>query len=106
PSRLFHFAPTAEGGQTPFQHPFGFALLGGDVTHRRFLEAARGALHLDVGDEAVFVLFAESGDLIACFLNDGHQRLTRPRALWRGRTIWRKKQSPHRHRLAWNSSRS
>src|SRR6185312_11204385 len=58
-------------GQPPLQHPFRLVLLGRDVAHRVPIEALRRTLHLDIGDEAVFVLLAERGDLFAGF-NGGH----------------------------------
>src|SRR5262249_37505137 len=67
-----HRLPAAEGAQPPFQHPIGLALLGGNVANRVFAQPLGRALHLDIGDEAVFVLFAQRGDLFAGFGSDAH----------------------------------
>ena len=60
PVRLRHLPPAAEGGEPPFEHPFRLVLLGRDEADDVFVQALRRALHLDVGDEAVFVLLASA----------------------------------------------
>src|SRR6185312_1880412 len=67
PVGLAHLQPAAEGAEPPFQHPFRLALLGRNEAHRVLVEALGREIHLDVGDEAVFVLLAERGDFLAGF---------------------------------------
>ncbi len=65
PCRLAQTLPAAERAETPFQHPFRLTLLGRDIADGIFAQPLGRAFHLDVGDEAVFVLVAELGHFLA-----------------------------------------
>ena len=72
PIRLLHGQPALERAQPPFQHPFRLALLGRNKVHRVFRQPPGRHVHLDIGDEAVFVLLADFGDLLFGFNGDRH----------------------------------
>jgi len=46
----------AVGAESPVEHPLGLVFLAGDEPDDVLVQALRDRLHLDVGDEAVFVL--------------------------------------------------
>src|SRR2546428_2070227 len=56
PLRLLHREPVAVGAESPVEHPLGLVFLAGDEPDDVLVQALRDRLHLDVGDEAVFVL--------------------------------------------------
>ncbi len=55
PVRLLQGQPVGIGRETPFQQPFGLALLGGDHANDRFAQSGRGGIRLDIRHEAVLV---------------------------------------------------
>ena len=57
PCRKRHLLPAAECLQTELQHPFRLILLGRNQTDYVLIQTFGYELLLDIGDEAVFILF-------------------------------------------------